>query len=135
MIKCIFLFEDDNDDVMLFQEALENVAPDILLMVTNSGNNGLSILSPLENLPDLIVMDINMPGISGIQCLIEIKSNVRTKDIPVVMLSTSAHQTIMREAYQKGANYYLPKPTSFEMLKQEIKQLTTINWNHGPIVL
>jgi DNA-binding NarL/FixJ family response regulator len=101
-IRCIFLFEDDADDVLLFREALQEVAPEVHLLVANSGEQGLPALNVLE---------------------------------PVVMLSTSDHKSIMREAYQKGASYYLPKPFSFDKLKSEIHHLLITKWDHGPIVL
>jgi CheY-like chemotaxis protein len=74
-------------------------------------------------LPDLIVMDMNMPKVSGLEALKSLKSNPETQHIPVVMLSTSHDQKLITRAYDAGVSAYVTKPTSIHDYKRIIESL------------
>jgi CheY-like chemotaxis protein len=99
--------------------------------------NGEQLLStlkdPAEPNPDIVFIDINMPVKDGKQALEEIKSNGELKDIPAVMLSTSNHPSDIEETFQKGANLYIQKPSSFIGFILILKKVFVLHWTKALI--
>jgi len=126
-MKNIFLADDDADDRMFFGDALKQVT--ILTQLTLS-NDGLELMHNLETvIPDVIFLDLNMPRKNGFQCLEEIRNTPQLKDIPIVIFSTTANDDAVNKAHQLGANYYICKPHSFELLVKAIETaLTLVMW-------
>ena len=80
----------------------------------------------LENLPDVLFLDINMPRKNGVECLAEIKKNIKLKDLPVVMFSTTNGWDTINSLFNTGANVYIHKPGDFAQLKQVIQHALPI---------
>ncbi|MDP9230141.1 MAG: response regulator [Bacteroidota bacterium] len=113
-----FLVDDDTDDTSLFQEALEVVDPSIRFFSAINGQEALDKLrAEGAALPDLIFLDLNMPRMDGKQCLIELKNDVKLKDIPVIMYTTSSQSKDIEETMQRGALCFITKPASEKELK------------------
>jgi CheY-like chemotaxis protein len=74
----------------------------------------------IENLPDVLFLDINMPRKNGIECLYEIKNIKELKELPIVMFSTSNSQDKIGLVFKSGADVYIHKPSDFSQLKQVI---------------
>jgi CheY-like chemotaxis protein len=72
--------------------------------------------------PDLILLDLNLPGKNGLQILSELKANPSLRTIPVVMFSTSAAENDRHDALERGARAYITKPTSFELLVDAVRK-------------
>ena len=120
-MKNVFLAEDDADDRMFFEDALNQLTIPTQLTLSN---DGLELISNLETIiPDVIFLDLNMPLKNGFQCLEEIRNTPKLKDIPIVIFSTTANDDAVNKTYQLGANYYICKPNSFELL---IKAIETV---------
>lgn len=129
MPQSILLVEDDADDRMLFSDALNELSANVALRTASHCDDGIdSIIPPHDALPDLVVMDINLPGKNGLECLQDIRNHARLKQLPVVILSTDTDEEVIKDAYRKGANFYIAKPNSFQALKQEVKRLITTDW-------
>ncbi|KOS08264.1 hypothetical protein AM493_08215 [Flavobacterium akiainvivens] len=132
--KNIYLCEDDTDDVEFFQEALNTVDGSFNLTVSC---NGFELLDQLKKcthtLPDLIILDINMPKMNGLETLKAIKKNPAYAAIPVVLYSTCAEEEYIQYAHANGAHYYFVKPYEFGTLKLYIKKLLSINWKSSII--
>jgi CheY-like chemotaxis protein len=128
----IIMADDDTDDRDLFAEA----AAETEAIVIRNVENGMELLEALGNtidLPDLILLDLNMPVKGGKECLEEIRSDKKYAALPVVIYSTSMNKKDIAETYELGANLYLPKPNSFAELKKIVKILKQIDWNkHQP---
>jgi CheY-like chemotaxis protein len=111
----ILLVEDNEGDILLTTEALEEGKISNTLKVIRDGATMLNYLkeiaenSPSE-LPDLILLDINLPKKNGHEVLKEVKSNKLLKHIPVIMLTTSSSEVDILKSYQEHANCYLIKP-------------------------
>lgn len=73
--------------------------------------------------PKVILLDINMPKINGIEVLEKLKSDERTRDVPVVMLTSSAEAPDIQKCYRMGANSYIAKPVNFEAFAHAIKNM------------
>ena len=74
----------------------------------------------VENLPDILFLDLNMPRKNGLECLREIKQNEAYKNLPVIIFSTSLDRDIVDLVYEKGAFHYIRKPGEFAKLKKVI---------------
>src|SRR5688572_18871960 len=89
----ILLIDDDSDDRLLFREAFQDVSPESICVTESDASKALAdLFNPAIQNPDIIFLDINMPKISGWDCLDKIKAQPLTKKIPVIMYSTSSHE-------------------------------------------
>jgi CheY-like chemotaxis protein len=124
----VALADDDVDDRELFEEALSRIDRAIKVQVFK---NGTELISFLENniSPQVIFLDLNMPGLSGKECLRKIRSMARLKSIPVIIYSTSASEKDIRDTYCDGASLYVLKPVSFNLLVSFIEQAFMIDWD------
>src|SRR6186713_1099195 len=109
-----FLADDDEDDRMLFSEALMEINPSIKCIMAKNGEEALFLLSNgLFELPDYIFLDLNMPVMNGLKCLAEIKKSAQLKNIPVVVYSTSSKKEYEEESKKLGAMNFFIKPPDF----------------------
>lgn len=115
----IFIVDDDPDDRQIILDAfIENNAALDYVFVEN-GNELLEILErPGVALPSLILLDLNMPGLPGLQVLKRIKENKKTFHIPIIIFTTSVLPTDKAQSYELGANCFITKPESFTELMQ-----------------
>lgn len=116
----ILLVEDSRTDVKIIERALREGNVAHRLTVIADGRQALEYLVRLhepdadENLePDLILLDLNLPGIDGCQVLSRIKNDPLLRVIPVVVLTTSGRDEDVRQTYQAGANTYIQKPAEY----------------------
>ena len=115
--KKILLAEDDTDDQSLFIEFLQEREDIVVLPVAENGVELFDFLQKVDEdtfLPDLIILDQNMPKRNGLQTLALLKENMRFRDIPVVIYSTYADRQLRDVGLEKGAGLVLPKPVSRE---------------------
>jgi CheY-like chemotaxis protein len=118
-MQSIYLIDDDIDDVELFRDALEEVAPSVSFHFANDGYEAVRVLTERKSaLPDMIFLDISMPVFSGLQCLASFKKNEQLKDLPVIIYSTSSHEREIRTARELGALAFVTKPNDFRLLKR-----------------
>lgn len=108
----ILLAEDDSDDQKLFLDFLDNRNDLFILPIVENGARLLEVMGsmPPEELPDLIILDQNMPQKNGLQTLDELKSNPAYHSIPVVIYSTYADAMLTKKAMEKGADMVAMKP-------------------------
>jgi two-component system response regulator len=124
----VLLIEDDMGDVELTEAALAKSKLKINLNVVNDGEEALAYLHREGQYtdairPNLIVLDLNLPGLSGLEILSAIKSDQRLKSIPVVILTTSDASTDILKSYELGVNCYVTKPIG---LKEFVKIVNSI---------
>mgnify|MGYP003580958385 CR=1 FL=1 len=119
MLKIFLLADDDQDDAELFGEALSEIDPAIHFHHVDDGDAVLEFLKKHDGeSPDIIFLDLNMPGIDGWECLRQLKANSVCEGIPVIIYSTSSHQHDKDRAIQLGATGLITKPSSYRLLKQ-----------------
>lgn len=131
-MKKIILAEDDINDCELFEDALLEL--DIKTQLTIS-RDGVELMSTLDETvpprPDAIFIDLNMPRKNGYECLTEIRNNEKLKDIMVVIFSTTNNKSGIEKTFSLGANYFVCKPCSFELLKKALEKV--LHFTHlGP---
>lgn len=122
----ILLVEDNEGDVVLAKEALSEARIRNTVTVINNGEEALKYLyreGKYRNieLPDLILLDINLPRVDGMEVLTKIKADEDLKAIPVVMLTTSTSERDVLLAYRNYVNCYINKPINTEKLLAVIK--------------
>ena len=126
----ILLVEDDENDVELILMALEksginknittiNDSVEIIEYLNDAGN---SDNGPIH-LPDLIILDLKMPKLSGLELLKEIKSCDQLKNIPVVIISSSNYEKDIEMAYRLGANSYVVKPVDYKKFVSTVSKV------------
>ncbi|HEY8959381.1 response regulator [Chitinophaga sp.] len=118
----VLLIDDDIDDRMIFGEVLKELAPDIIYHEAINGEDALLKLND-DIVPDLIFVDLNMPRIDGKQFLAEIQQQEHLKHIPVVIYTTSSHESDKKETRELGASYFLTKPNSLHELTRILTDL------------
>jgi two-component system, response regulator len=129
--KTILLVEDNSDDVELTLRALRknNIANEVT--VARDGVEALDFLlcrgkfpgkMPPE-LPAVVLLDLNLPKVNGLEVLKQIRSNERTKLIPVVILTSSKEDKDLINGYKLGCNSYIRKPVDFVQFIEAVKQL------------
>ena len=125
MIK-LMMVDDDEDDRLMFEEAIEDTRLLCDLMIAVDGQDMFDLLDRTgsNDLPDLILLDLNMPRMDGREALQKIKGHTRYRSIPTVILTTSRAEEDILRSYDGGANSFIPKPVSFEGLQEKIIALT-----------
>lgn len=127
----LMLIDDDEDDRLIFKEAIKEIAPSIICTTAADGESGFETLTRLAPFPDYIFLDINMPKINGFECLKRIKENTRWSDIPVIIHSTSRWASDIRKAEEFGANYYLVKQGNYDGLCKSLRTILNTDQPHG----
>jgi CheY-like chemotaxis protein len=127
----IVLADDDTDDREMFAEVIGELNAGIQLTCAEDGMVLLKLLQATEQpLPQLIFLDLNMPNKNGKECLDEIRKSERLKHIPVVIYSTSSSPKDIEDTFEKGANLYVRKPSSFNELRNITRTVLSLDWNH-----
>ena len=127
----ILLAEDDDDDRLFFKDAIEEIKVKTVVTMVNDGVELMEYLhNPNIHLPHLVFLDLNMPRKNGMQCLKEIRSNHKLKELSIAVYSTSALEKDIEETFINGANIYIKKPNDFEVLKNILAKVITINWQY-----
>lgn len=125
----ILIADDDDDDRTFFSDAMMELKMNNELTMFNDGKELMDYLAnPDIVLPHLLFLDLNMPLKSGFECLKEIRSDLRFKDVSIAIYSTSSSEKDIEETFIEGANIYIKKPNDFTKLKKVIKEVLNINW-------
>jgi CheY-like chemotaxis protein len=130
--KIILLIEDNTDDERLTLRALRrnNVINEVVVAV--DGQQALDYLfgsgtfegRDLDVMPSVVILDLKLPRLSGIEVLERIRTNERTTHIPVVVLTANEDENQVAQAYQRGANSFVQKPTDPSDYSEMVLQLT-----------
>jgi CheY-like chemotaxis protein len=127
------IVDDDEDDRELFSIAVEDVESTICCLGATDGEDALhGLKSGRFPKPDLIFLDLNMPRLNGIQTLIALKKDLRLKDIPVVIYSTSKLDQDKDETAKLGAVGFITKPTALSELQSAIAQILQDQFHIAP---
>ncbi len=127
----ILLIEDNPDDIMLAQRALKKCGFENNVVVTHNGIEALDYLFNTSKdtneekalLPMVVLLDLKMPKMDGIETLKQIRNNSKTAHIPVVILTSSDEEQDIALGYKYGANSYILKPVDFNKFLDIVSQL------------
>jgi two-component system, response regulator len=127
----ILLVEDSQDDIDLALHALRQGKLANSIFVVRDGEEALDFLfcrgayaeRRLDHPPKLVLLDLKMPKIDGLQVLKQVKGDARTKSIPVVIMTSSKEERDLIEGYNSGVNSFIQKPVDFEQFRTTVKTL------------
>ena len=122
----VLLVEDNPGDVLLTKEALHEGKANFNIHVVSDGEEALKFLFREDQykespVPNIVILDLNLPKIGGREVLAKIKSDRRLKSIPVVILATSESEEDIHKSYDLHANCYVTKPIDFETFSTAIR--------------
>ena len=128
---CILLVEDNPSDVRLTRRALEQSHITNPLVVAEDGREALDYLFALgahagrdaAELPRLVLLDLKLPRVDGLEVLRQLRANERTRRLPVVILTSSQEQQDIMAGYELGANSYVRKPVDFAQFVEAVRIL------------
>ncbi|SFU64565.1 two-component system, unclassified family, response regulator [Pustulibacterium marinum] len=132
MSNYILCVEDNVNDIQLIKRVFDRELAHIPIRYLKNGEEALKLFENedfLVHLPTLILLDIKMRGISGLQVLEKIKQNEKLSKIPVVILSSSVQQSDLDKAYGLHVNSYVEKPKDYQQLKSTLKLLSDYWFN------
>lgn len=118
-VKTVFLVDDDQDDRFFLRQAIEEAGASVNIV---EAENGLELLSLIRNdgqisgshtLTALVLLDMNMPKMNGLETIAAIRSDPSIAAVPVVMISTSSNPNLIESAYRAGVDNFITKPSSF----------------------
>jgi CheY-like chemotaxis protein len=125
VMKIVFLVDDDADDRFLLREAIEQVDQNVQII---EAENGFDLLNEIKSqqidLISLILLDMNMPKMNGLETIQQLKSMPGLESIPLVMITTSGQHTVRENALKAGSDLFLIKPVTFDHfvdLAQDLK--------------
>ena len=112
---CVFLADDSEDDLLVMREAIDQEPLIEILAVARDGEEAWTYLKRLANSgdmprPDIIILDINMPKMNGLEVLEAIRNDSCLSHLPVVILTTSEREEDIVQSYKKGASSFITKP-------------------------
>jgi CheY-like chemotaxis protein len=119
----ILLVEDNLIEIMKMKRTISLLKLKHTLKEAKNGEEALEILEDKANIPDIILLDLNMPKISGIEFLKTIKANEDLKHIPTIILTTSSNQKDLLECYRTGMSGYVLKPLKYEDYVKKIENV------------
>ena len=128
--KTILLVDDNPDDRELALLAFEALNIGQQVRIAQDGAEALNLLFGIDRgmsspfpLPTIILLDLNLPRINGLEVLHQIRTHEATRFLPVVILTTSTENRDLVQSYSLGCNSYIRKPVDFEQFQEAIRQL------------
>jgi CheY-like chemotaxis protein len=121
-----YIVDDDMDDQQFLIEALTENDREVLCYSASNGREAINnLINGIVPLPDAIFLDLNMPQLSGDECLAELKLISSLRHVPVIIYSTSSNNKEIHEVLEMGASYFLVKKSSFKELRKELSLITS----------
>lgn len=130
----ILLIEDDMIEIMKLNRTISTLNLNHNIIEANNGEDALKILEKKDNLPDIILLDLNMPKINGIEFLSILKKDSLLKYIPTIILTTSNNQKDLLECYKIGVAGYVIKPLKYEDYVSKIEKLLSY-WSINELII
>ena len=122
--KTILLVEDNADDEQLTLRAMRQSEVPNIIRVARDGAEALDhLFAPGSRLPDLLLLDLKLPKVSGLEVLHRLRQDPRTCGLPIVVLTSSDEEKDIVESYNLGANSFIRKPVDFDEFIDAVRQL------------
>ena len=125
--KTCLLVDDDEDDTEIFAIAMGEADSSIDCVFASDAAAALSLLEDKSFVPDYIFLDLNMPQMSGKECLVEIRKRQHLSTVPVIIFSTSASQRDMDDTQALGASSFITKPPLIATLTEKLLEVVEGN--------
>jgi CheY-like chemotaxis protein len=133
----VLVVDDNPVDVRIFKYAFSTTGVAHEIEGTDNGESAMALLlDGLQSgtqMPKLILVDLNLPTMTGIELLRALKANEQLRRIPVIVISSSQFQTDIGRAYEAGASLYLRKPNDLDSLEELVKAVATVWLKYGMV--
>ncbi len=127
----IVLADDDRDEYNLFKEAVGEINENYNLVFFPNGKELIDYLNSEEIInPDIIFLDLNMPFMSGIDCLRLIRANEKYSETAIAIYSTSSSEQDQEDTFTLGANVYIKKPNDYADMKKVLQHIFKTYWQY-----
>jgi CheY-like chemotaxis protein len=123
MYRTILLIDDDPDDIEILQDAIASLGQKQIFQTAGSRAQVLELLQHIQTLPDLVFLDLNMPGVIGTELLQKLKSSEATSAIPIVLYSTHTKEVMQQIARPFEPEHYIQKPSDYKELVRLVKDI------------
>ncbi|MDB5252193.1 MAG: hypothetical protein JWP27_1362 [Flaviaesturariibacter sp.] len=128
-VQQVMLVDDDPDACLLFEKALLKVDAPLRFFSAHSGEDLLEDLQ--KTIPDILFLDLTLPGKSGLECLEEIRRDSRYGNMRVIVYSNSARMSDIARSYEKGADLFIVKPFSQSHLVNALEHALRMDWTRA----
>ena len=132
-LKILFI-EDDTIEVIKFNRVLKTLGLNHVIIEAENGENALLILQKKETIPDIIILDLNMPKLNGIEFLRILKNDALLQYIPAIILTTSSNYKDILECYKIGVGGYVLKPLKYEDYVDRIQKILAY-WSSNELII
>jgi CheY-like chemotaxis protein len=129
----ILLIEDDTIEVIKFNRVLKTLELNHTVVEAENGEDALKMLKEKETIPDIVILDLNMPKLNGIEFLRILKNDNKLQHIPAIILTTSNNHTDILECYKIGIAGYLLKPLRYEEYVDRIQKILAY-WSTNELI-
>jgi len=129
----VLLIEDDNIEIMKLQRTVAKLSLHHKITEAKNGEQALDILKSANSLPDIILLDLNMPRMSGIEFLRILKDDDKLKYLPTIILTTSENRVDLLECYKIGIAGYIIKPLKYKDYQDKLGKVLAY-WNVNELV-
>ncbi len=119
----ILLIEDDNIEIMKLQRMVAKLSLKHTIIEAKNGEEAIRFLASGEQLPDIVLLDLNMPRMSGIEFLEILKKDQRLRYLPTVILTTSENRIDLLKCYEIGIAGYIIKPLKYESYQAKLEKV------------
>jgi CheY-like chemotaxis protein len=119
----VLIIDDDEDDRFFMEQAFKTDSPATQLYLAPGGQQALDLLGSAHPLPDVVILDLNMPGLNGFEVLERLKQSAQHRHIPVVILTTSDSSDDQERCRQLGATEFITKPTTYDGLSDVARRI------------
>ena len=123
MYQTILLIDDDPDDIQILQDAIASLGEKRIFQTAGSRAQVYELLQNMQTIPDLVFLDLNMPGVTDTELLQKLKTSDATRAIPIVLYSTHPNEVMRQIAKPYTAEYYIQKPSDYKELVALLKQI------------
>jgi CheY-like chemotaxis protein len=119
----ILLIEDDDDDQLIFKDALKEISFGYDCWMASNGLEGLQRLDSEKELPGIVFLDLNMPLMNGLEFIDQIRQNEKYKNIPIIIFSTSDNPVDKKRLMKMGASRFITKSADFKKLIETLAEI------------
>lgn len=121
--QTVLIMDDDQSETLITKRVLSKIAPDVVINAVHSGEEGLALLRSGKPLPRLILLDIKMVGMSGLDVLRRIRADGRLKHLPVIIVTNSTLESDRLKSLETGADDFLHKAFDIGQFQLDIESL------------
>lgn len=123
----VILVDDDEDDRMIFEDAVAEVSTDVTVLVMRDGDELFTALNSSTTPPDIIFLDLNLPRKNGFECLKELRANKKFDSVFVIIYSTASAAREIDETFNRKANLFISKTNTYSELKNVLTHIFSLN--------